>query len=55
MKKIKRAAITSMLVILRMNGIAISYTQQELVTLGLGIAGSSIDYVDIVAWIKAHI
>jgi len=50
----KRAAVTSMLVILRMNDITLLYTQQELVKLGLGIADGSIDFKDIVAWINAH-
>ena len=51
----KRVAVTSMLVILRMNKIALSYTQQELVTLGLGIADGNIEYAEIVAWIHAHL
>jgi len=51
----KRAAVTSMLVILRMNDIFLQYAQHELVALGLGIADSSIGYEDIVAWINAHI
>jgi death-on-curing protein len=50
----KRAAVMSMLAILRMNGIALSYTQPELIRLGLGIAEGSISYDDIVAWIKSH-
>ena len=51
----KRAAVTSMLVILRMNDTFLLYAQKELVTLGLGIADGSIDYKDIVVWIKTHI
>ena len=51
----KRVAVASMLVILRMNDIFLLYTQQELVTLGLGIADGSFDYEDIVEWIKAHL
>ena len=51
----KRTAIASMLVILCMNDIFLLYDQKELVTLGLGIADGSIDYEDIVAWIKTHI
>jgi len=50
----KRTAVTSMLVILRMNDIELSFTQQELITFGLGIADGSIDYEDIVAWIHKH-
>jgi death-on-curing protein len=51
----KRVAVASMLIILRINDISLLYTQQELVTLGLGIADSSIDYKDIVTWINKHI
>jgi len=51
----KRAAVTSMLVMLRMNDVVSSHTQQELVALGLGIADGSIDYANIVAWIQTHI
>jgi death-on-curing protein len=51
----KRVSVTSMLVILRMNDINLSHTQQELITLGLGIADGSLEYENIVAWINAHI
>jgi len=50
----KRVAITSMLVILRMNNTNLLFSQQELIALGLGIANDSIEYDDIVAWISAH-
>ena len=39
----KRVAVTSMLVILRMNDISLAYAQRELVMLGLGIADGGID------------
>ncbi|MDR2571608.1 MAG: type II toxin-antitoxin system death-on-curing family toxin [Oscillospiraceae bacterium] len=51
----KRAAITSMLIMLRLNDIVPSYTQQELIDLGLGIADGSIDYSKIVDWLNIHI
>ena len=51
----KRVAVVSMLVILRMNNISLLYTQQELVTLGLGIANGVINYKDIIKWINTHI
>jgi len=51
----KRVAVTVMLVILRMNGIHLLFTQHELVSLGLGIAESIIEYDDIVLWINEHI
>ncbi|MCL2557930.1 MAG: type II toxin-antitoxin system death-on-curing family toxin [Treponema sp.] len=50
----KRIAVTSMLVILRMNGISLSFSQRELADLGLGIAAGSVGYEGIVAWINAH-
>ena len=48
----KRIAVTSMLVLLRMNGVYLHYTQKELIELGLGVANGSIDYNGIVDWIK---
>lgn len=47
----KRTAIVSMLVILRMNGVAVAYTQPELAELGFGIADGRVDYNAILAWI----
>lgn len=51
----KRTAILSMITILYTNGIKILYSQQELIQLGLGIADGSINYENIVAWVKKHI
>ena len=51
----KRIAVTSMLVMLRLNGINLSFAQNELVALGLGIADGSIGYDEIVKWIKKHL
>jgi len=51
----KRIAVTSMLVLLRLNGIVLNYTQQELVSLGLGIADGSLDYEYIFGWVNTHI
>jgi len=51
----KRAAVTSMLIMLRLNGVIPSYTQQELIDLGLGIANGSIDFRKIVDWLNSHI
>jgi death-on-curing protein len=50
----KRVAVTAMLVTLRLNEINLSFTQQELIDLGLGIADNSIGYDDIVLWVSAH-
>jgi death-on-curing protein len=43
-----------MLLLLRLNGIKIKYSQNELVNLGLGIADGSMDEKDIKQWIKKH-
>ena len=51
----KRVAVTALLVILRLNSVPVSYTQQELIALGLGIAEGRIDYDGIVVWIHTHI
>ena len=50
----KRVAVVSMLVLLRMNSIVLSYTQSELVILGIGIADGGISYKAILMWIHAH-
>jgi death-on-curing protein len=51
----KRTAVTSMLVILRMNDIVLSYTQKELIAFGFGIADGCVSYEDIVMWINSHV
>jgi len=51
----KRVAVTVLLVMLRMNNITLSFTQKELIVLGLGIADGSIVYEDIVAWVNLHL
>lgn len=51
----KRIGIMIMLMTLKLNGISIQYTQQELITLGLSIADGALKYLDILEWIKDHI
>jgi len=51
----KRVAVTAMLVILRMNDVPISFSQQDLISLGLSIADGSIDYEDIIDWVNVHL
>jgi death-on-curing protein len=48
----KRVGVTSMLVMLRMNNIKTVHTQQDLISLGLGVADGSIVYKEIITWIK---
>ena len=50
----KRVAILSMLMMLRINGVTICYTQKELIGLGLGIAEGAIDDNGILDWINQH-
>lgn len=45
----------AMLMTLRLNCVVISYTQQELITLGLSVADGRKGYQDILAWIKLHL
>ena len=51
----KRIAVTAMLIVLHLNSIKLTYTQQELISLGLGIADGSLDYEYILAWIESHL
>jgi len=51
----KRTAVTSMLVLLRMNGIVLSHSQQELVSFALEIANNHIEHEGIVTWINKHV
>ena len=50
----KRVGVAVMLLILRKNDIQLSYTQQELIRLGLDIATDCVNPDDIIAWIEAH-
>ena len=50
----KRIAVIAMLTVLFMNDISVSYTQAELISLGLGIADGSLDYESVKSWINKH-
>ena len=50
----KRIGIFAMLVFLEVNGIVLDCTDQELVQLGLGVAGSELNYEDILIFIENH-
>jgi len=50
----KRTAVTSMLVILRLNNIAVSFSQKELIALGLAIADGSFNDEAVADWIRMH-
>lgn len=50
----KRIGILVMLVTLDINEIAMCYSQQELVQLGLSIADGKHDYAAVLSWINSH-
>ena len=50
----KRIGILSMMVFLDINGLPVMCTDDELVTLGLGLADSSIAESEIIDWIIEH-
>jgi len=51
----KRIGVTTMLMVLRKNGVSLVYTQEELITLGLSIAQGIFDIPEVEAWLQAHI
>jgi len=50
----KRIGILSMLVFLDINGLPVTCTDNELVSLGFGLAESSIDESELIEWIISH-
>lgn len=50
----KRIGVLVMLMTLKLNNVAIEYSQKELINLGLSVAEGSADYCDIFDWIKIH-
>lgn len=50
----KRIGVLVMLMILKLNGISLHYTQTELINLGLSAAAGNIKYEDILTWILKH-
>ncbi|MBQ6970841.1 MAG: type II toxin-antitoxin system death-on-curing family toxin [Synergistaceae bacterium] len=50
----KRIAAHAMLVYLKANGIALTYTQKELEDIFLGLASSEVTFDGIVSWLKNH-
>jgi len=50
----KRIGILSMLVFLDINGLPVDCTDDELITLGLGLADSSITEQELIEWIISH-
>ncbi len=50
----KRIAVFVMLMTLQLNDIKISYTQKELILLGLSVASGKTNYDKILKWINSH-
>lgn len=51
----KRISVAAMVILLKMNSINVSYTQQELIDLGLKTAADIMNENDILNWIREHI
>lgn len=50
----KRIGIMVMLSFLEINGIHLSYTDNELIDLGIRLASDKISYEELLSWVKAH-
>ncbi len=50
----KRIGILVMLMTLKLNGVQLNYTQNELIDLGLSAAAGKIGYEEILNWINSH-
>ena len=50
----KRVGVLSMLMMLKLNGVTLRYTQQELIALGLAAASGKMGYEEILEWILHH-
>lgn len=50
----KRVGIAAMLLLCRLNGISLHYTQEELVVFGLGLAAGELKTADVVSWLLEH-
>ena len=50
----KRIGILTMLVCLRLNGVELKFTQEELIDLSLSAASGKLSYEDVLSWVNAH-
>ena len=50
----KRIGVFTMLMTLKLNSVKISYTQAELINLGLSVANNRLDYEAVLQWITEH-
>lgn len=50
----KRIGIHAMLVFFELNGVVLKYTQKELAEMVLSVADGSLEYEDILEWVREH-
>lgn len=50
----KRVGIAVMLLLLKLNGYTLQYSQEELIVMGISIADGSMDELGIKEWITQH-
>ena len=50
----KRIGLLVMLTLFRLNGVALSYTDEDLVLLGLSLARGDMGYNELLCWVKTH-
>ncbi|MBR3094324.1 MAG: type II toxin-antitoxin system death-on-curing family toxin [Clostridia bacterium] len=50
----KRIGVYLMTTFLEMNGIRLQATNEEIVEIGLSVAGGSMQYEDLLAWVRKH-
>lgn len=50
----KRIGILAMLMTLKLNNVVLSYTQKDLIDIGLSIASGTLNYESILKWILEH-
>lgn len=50
----KRIGVTTMLIMLKKNGIRLSYSQAELISLGLSVAQGIYDVPEVESWLRGH-
>ena len=50
----KRIGTYSMLIFLDVNGVTMEYSDDDLISLGFGIADGSMDYEEVLAWVQEY-
>lgn len=50
----KRIGAYALLIFLDVNGVAMEYSDADLISLGLGMADGTLDYEDVLGWIHKH-